>query len=448
MSGNPATARALAATAVREVMREGRSLSSVLPPLLVQAADADRPLVQELAYGVLRWRFRLDALLQDLIARPLKPKDQDVACLLRVGLYQLIHTAIPEHAAVHETVEAVRATGKTWAVPMANAVLRGYQRRRETLNAAVDAQPTARYSHPAWLVDLLRRDWPNDYEEILSANNMRPPFVLRINTQRISIVDYRRALTAAGLPHTPVMHADAALWLPDPVPVDRLPGFAEGHVSVQDAAAQLAAPLLTAARDMRVLDACAAPGGKAAHILETAPGLAELIALDIDAARAERIRDNLQRLGFSARVLVGDAAQPRHWWDGRPFDRILLDAPCSATGVIRRHPDIKSLRRAADLDELTATQAQLLDALWPLLAPGGMLLYATCSVLRGENEQQIERFLQRHGDARHRELPGSWGRPVRYGRQILPSDGAVPSEPGASMDGFYYAGLTKRLEGG
>jgi 16S rRNA (cytosine967-C5)-methyltransferase len=415
---------------------------------LVQAAVADRPLVQELAYGVLRWRFRLEALLQQLVTRPLKAKDQDLACLLLVGLYQLIYTAIPEHAAAHETVEAVRATGKAWAVPMANAVLRGYQRRREALNAIVDVRPTARYSHPAWLIDALCTDWPDDCERILTANNTRPPFVLRVNTRRIGVLDYGRALTAAGLPYTSLEHADAALWLPAPVPVDRLPGFADGLVSVQDAAAQLAPPLLNAAPGMRVLDACAAPGGKAAHILETTPELAELIALDIDAARVERISDNLQRLGLRARALVGDAAQPDDWWDGRPFDRILLDAPCSATGVIRRHPDIKSLRRAGDVDELAATQAQLLDALWPLLAPGGMLLYATCSVLRRENEQQIERFLQRHGDARDQEPAGTWGRAVGCGRQILPGDGAVPADPGASMDGFYYAVLIKHREGG
>jgi 16S rRNA (cytosine967-C5)-methyltransferase len=448
MSKDRANARSLAATAVCEVLQNGRSLSFALPPLLVQAAVADRPLIQELVYGTLRWRFRLEALLQQLVARALKAKDQDITCLLLLGLYQLAHTAVPEHAAVHETVDAVRATGKAWAVPMVNAVLRGYQRRREALDAVADARLTARYSHPAWLIDALRADWPDDWEQILAANNTRPPFVLRVNTQRIAVPDYCQALMAAGLPYRTLEHADAALWLPDPVPVDRLPGFADGQVSVQDAAAQLAAPLLNAAPGMRVLDACAAPGGKAAHILETTPELAELIALDIDAARVERISDNLQRLGLRARTLVGDAARPDAWWDGRPFDRILLDAPCSATGVIRRHPDIKSLRRAGDVDELAATQARLLDALWPLLAPGGMLLYATCSVLRRENEQQIERFMQRCDDARGEEPPGTWGRPLGRGRQILPGVGATPADPAASMDGFYYAVLIKHREGG
>ena len=448
MSKGPANARSLAASAVRSVLQNGRSLSQSLPPVLAQAAASDRPLVQELAYGVLRWRFRLDALLDQLLTRPLKAKDQDLGCLLRVGLYQLAHTEIAEHAAVHETVDAVRATGKAWAVPMANAVLRGYLRRRDALSAIIDQQPAARFAHPAWFLDAARTDWPDDWEQILTANNARPPMVLRVNTQRTTLGDYRQALIAEGLTPTRLNHADTALWLPEPVPVDRLPGFMEGAVSVQDAAAQLAAPLPNAVPGMRVLDACAAPGGKTAHILERTPGLAEVVALDVDAARAERIVENLRRLNLRAQVVVGDAVRPDDWWDGQAFERILLDAPCSATGVIRRHPDIKSLRRARDIDALAFTQAQLLGALWPLLAPGGMLLYATCSVLRRENEQQIDAFLQRHADAGQHDLQGTWGRPVRQGRQLLPGDGDASVDSSASMDGFYYAGLIKRPESG
>lgn len=449
MGTDSASARSLAAHAVRQVLQDGRSLSQVLPPLLSQAQSADRALAQELAYGVLRWRHRLESLLRPLLTRGLKPKDQDIASLLLVGAYQLTHTAIPAHAAVHATVEAVRATGKRWAVPVANAVLRAMQRRRDELETRADSEPAARYAHPEWFIEAVRADWPAEWERILCANNQRPPFALRVNTRKRSVADYRAALAAAGMEHAPLPFTEQGLMLAQPVSVETLPGFTAGEVSVQDAAAQLAAQLLDAAPGMRVLDACAAPGGKAAHILERTPELAELVALDIDAARARRIEENLQRLGLDARVVTGDAGRPGDWWDGRGFDRILLDAPCSATGVIRRHPDIKSLRRAADIAALAETQAQLLEAVWPLLAPGGMLLYATCSVLRRENEQQIGEFLQRHADARERIIDVPWGQAARHGRQILPGDaGAQRPECGGGMDGFYYALLTKRREDG
>lgn len=431
------------------VVQDGQSLSQCLPELLAQAAPIDRALVQELAYGSLRWRFRLEAQLRRLLKQPLKRKDQDIAALLLVGLYQLAYTHIPAHAAVHATVEAVRATGKRWAVALANAVLRNYQRQRAELDAAVAQRPAECHAHPDWLVERLRSDWPQDWETILIANNERPPFALRVNLRRGSVADYRAQLHAAGLAHTPLRFCDAGLCLEQPVGVERLPGFDAGFVSVQDAAAQLAAPPLDVAPGMRVLDACAAPGGKTAHILERTPQLAELVAVELDAGRARRIDENLQRLGLAAQVLIADAAQPETWWDGRFFERILLDAPCSATGVIRRHPDIKSLRRDTDIDALAAAQARLLDALWPLLAPGGMLLYATCSVLRQENEQQITAFLRRHPQAQEHVLRAEWGRALAHGRQILPGDAATDSgTQGGGMDGFYFAGLIKRREDG
>ncbi len=440
MSQDIANARTLAGAVVTQVLHDGRSLSQTLPLFLDQAASVDRGLVQELSYGVLRWRFRLEALLRQLLKQPLKQKDQDIASLLLVGLYQLAYTDIPAHAAVHATVEAVRATGKRWAVPLANAVLRAYQRQQAELGVIADRQPADRHAHPAWLVDQLRADWPDDWERILTANNQRPPFVLRVNARRNDLPAYRAALDAAKMTHTLLPVTEHGVCLEQPVAVERLPGFAAGAVSVQDAAAQLAAPLLAAQSGMRVLDACAAPGGKTAHILERTPEV-ELLAVDIDAARVRRIAENLQRLGLSAQVVVGDVAQPAQWWDGRPFQRILLDAPCSASGVIRRHPDIKSLRRASDIDTLAAAQAQLLGALWPLLEPGGLLLYATCSVLRRENEAQIAAFLARHADARESALDAVWGRPLRHGRQILPGD--VDGGAATGMDGFFYARLMK-----
>ena len=429
------------------VIRDGVSLSDCLPALLAQVQDLDRGLVQELVYGSLRWRFRLEAYLRGLLKQPLKPKDQDVAALLLIGLYQLAYTGIPAHAAVHATVEAVRATGKRWAVPLTNAVLRNYQRRHEQLGTAVVTRPDERYAHPAWLVAQLREDWPHDWEAILAANNARPPLTLRINARRVGVADYRAQLDAGGFAHHPLRHSPVGVCLEQPVSVERLPGFDAGWVSVQDAAAQLAAPLLNASAGMRVLDACAAPGGKTAHILEHTAELAELIAVDINGERAARIDDNLRRLGLTATVRIGDAAYPETWWDGRPFERILLDAPCSATGVIRRHPDIKSLRRRGDTETLAMTQARLLDALWPLVAPGGMLLYATCSVLRQENEQQIAAFLQRQPQAREQRLNVAWGRAVGHGRQILPGEAATDCcDSDLGMDGFYFAALCKGKE--
>ncbi|HEY9198673.1 MAG TPA: 16S rRNA (cytosine(967)-C(5))-methyltransferase RsmB [Gammaproteobacteria bacterium] len=444
-----ASARTLAGNAVLAVMQDGISLSQSLPEVLAQASPVDRALVQELTYGALRWRFRLEAQLGRLLKQPLKRKDQDIVALLLIGLYQLAYMNTPAHAAVHATVEAVRATGKRWAVPLANAVLRNYQRRHAELDAAVAVRPAECHAHPDWLVDQLRRDWPQDWESLLAANNARPPMTLRVNPLRGSVEDYRAQLQAAGLAHVPLRFGATGLCLEQAVSVERLPGFEAGRVSVQDAAAQLAAPLLETAPGMRVLDACAAPGGKTAHILECTPQLAELIAVDADADRARRIDENLLRLGLTARVLIGDAAQSADWWDGRPFDRILLDAPCSATGVIRRHPDIKSLRHPGDIDALAATQARLLDALWPLLAPGGMLLYATCSVLHRENEQQIAAFLQRQSQAQEQRLIAEWGRAVAHGRQILPGQAATADgNSGMGMDGFYFAALIKRSDGG
>lgn len=439
----PARLRTLAGEAVDQVIGAHRSLSLVLPEVLTRCQPADRGLVQELVYGTLRWRFRLEVLLAQLLRQPLKAKDRDIGALLLIGLYQLGYTAVAPHAAVHTTVEAVRATGKRWAVPLANAVLRGYQRRRAEVDARADANDAGRWAHPRWLIEHIRRDWPDDWERVLTANNERPPLAVRVNTRRLDREAYRHRLEAAGLAHTVLQLAPQGLVLTTSVGVEHLPGFQEGQVSVQDGAAQLAATLLDAGPGMRVLDVCAAPGGKTAHILELQPRLAELVAVDSDARRAQRIHENLARLQLDATVIVGDAGTPQAWWDGRPFDRILLDAPCSATGVIRRHPDIKSLRRASDIDALAHSQARLLAAVWPLLAPGGMLVYATCSLLRQENEEQIAVCLEHHADAEERRLDVPWGAACRHGRQLLP--GAADAE-GLGMDGFYYACLVKRPE--
>ncbi|HET7570277.1 MAG TPA: 16S rRNA (cytosine(967)-C(5))-methyltransferase RsmB [Gammaproteobacteria bacterium] len=427
--------RSLAAQVVAAVIARGTSLDEALAAAVPQlGAPADAGLLKELCFGTLRWRFRLEAPLAALVRHPLKARDADVQALLMVGLYQLVYLRVPDHAAVGETVAAAAELGKGWARGLVNATLRNFLRRRDALLAAADAVPASRYAHPDWLIERLQGDWPDDWQAILAANNARPPMTLRVNRQRTTPDAMQRELAAAGIDVTPAPPAADALTLATPVDVERLPGFAAGELSVQDAGAQFAAATLDGAPGQRVLDACAAPGGKTCHILERTPALAECVALDISAARLDRLRQNLDRLALKATVLTGDARRPDDWWDGRAFDRILLDAPCSGSGVIRRHPDIKSLRRAADIDRLTAVQAQLLAALWPLLAAGGKLVYVTCSVLRAENEATIAAFLARQADVRAVTLTG-FGRAAGAGRQILPGD--------KGMDGFYYACLEK-----
>jgi 16S rRNA (cytosine967-C5)-methyltransferase len=342
---------------------------------------------------------------------------------------------VPSHAAVAETVGAARRLHKAWAAALVNATLRGFLREREQLLAALDTDPVSALAHPAWLLDELRAAWPQQWQAIAAANNVRPPMTLRVNPRHGDAAAWRTRLTTAGHPAATVAAAPSALQLDAPCDVKILPGFATGALSVQDAAAQLAAPLLAVRPGQRVLDACAAPGGKTCHLLESQPALAELVALDRSAERLERVRENLVRLGGTARLVAADAAEVDSWWDGKPFERILLDAPCSGSGVIRRHPDIKLLRRPEDLVHLAGEQQRLLRAVWPLLAPGGRLLYATCSVLPVENERQISHFLADYEEAEELPITAEWGHPRDHGRQILPGE--------AGMDGFFYALLQR-----
>jgi 16S rRNA (cytosine967-C5)-methyltransferase len=418
-----------------QVRDKGRSLTTALPAAQAELADArDAALVQELVYGTLRWYHRLDAFLNGLLRKPLKARDADLHCLLLVGLYQLDQLALPERVAVHETVQAVCTLDKDWARGLANAVLRNFQRDRQQLEQAIAGDVAAVHAHPRWLIERLQSDWPEHWQEILAANNTRPPFCLRVNQQRMTRTEYLEVLAEQGIDASPIAETSQGICLSKPLAVTRLPGFEAGNVSVQDGAAQLAAPLLQLQPGMRVLDACAAPGGKTAHMLELETQV-DVTAIDIDAQRLDRIHENLDRLGLRAELLAGDAGRPPDWWDGRSFDRILLDAPCSASGVIRRHPDIKMLRRPADIEALVQRQAALLNALWPLLATGGMLLYCTCSVLAAENSRQIGDFLKQRKDASELPVMVACGQGCEHGRQILPGDNG--------MDGFYYACLTR-----
>jgi 16S rRNA (cytosine967-C5)-methyltransferase len=420
----------VAAAALGGVLR-GRSLDSELAAAWRAHAGLDgrsRAAVQDIAYGVLRFLPRLEALLDALLDKPLA--DERLRVLLIVALHQLEHTRAAPHAVVDHAVRTCQALGFTSAKGLVNAVLRNFLRRRTALVARVQRAEPARYCHPQWWIDKMRAQYPGEYAEVLEAGNAHPPLTLRVNRRRIEVAEYLQLLARNGIQGRPC--GGAAVWLPKALPAARLPGLNEGLVSVQDAAAQLAAPLLDLAGGMRVLDACAAPGGKTGHVLELAD--VELTALDSDAARLERVRENLARLGFAARILCGDASEPASWWDGTPFDRVLLDAPCSGSGVARRHPDIKWLRRESDIAQYAQLQARMLDALWQVLAGGGKLLYATCSVFHEENHEQVARFLERHRDARRLALPAIGNDVHARAGQLLP-DGR--------HDGFFYALLQK-----
>ena len=413
---------------------DGRSLDHVLAK--ASATDErDRALAAELSFGVCRWYRRLDALIALLLQKPFKNRDRDLHVLLLVGAYQLLYSRIPPHAAVSSVVEASRGLGKSWASKLVNGVLRRLQRERGALEQRVDADAATCFAQPDWLYQAIVSAWPAQAERILASLQGRPPMVLRVALSQIGRVDYLARLAAQGLRAQAHPTVPSALVLDNAVPVDSLPGFEQGLVSVQDAGAQLAAACLDLRQGQRVLDACAAPGGKTLGILQHVGGL-QVTALDVDTERLQRVAQNLQRGGLHADLHAGDAAQPQHTdWGALQYDRILVDAPCSATGVMRRHPDIRLLRRASDLRDLVQRQSTILSALWGLLIPGGRLVYVTCSLLPAENAQQVEAFLARHQDARAVELPTVPGTRCGEGVQLLPGID--------DTDGFYYAALQK-----
>ncbi|QVN07275.1 16S rRNA (cytosine(967)-C(5))-methyltransferase RsmB [Pseudomonas rhodesiae] len=427
--------RLAAAKALAAVLNGKASLNSSLPTQLDKVEDRDRGFTQDLAFGTARWQPRLSALAAKLLQKPFKAADADVEALLLVGLYQLLYTRVPAHAAIGETVGCADKLKKPWAKALLNAVLRRAQRESEALLAELEHDPVVRTAHPRWLQKSLKAFWPQQWEAICAANNAHPPMILRVNRRHHQRDAYLKLLSDAGLSATPCAYSVDGIVLEAATDVRSLPGFAEGWISVQDEAAQLAADLLDLAPGQRVLDACCAPGGKTCHILEVEKDLAQVVAVDLEAKRLVRVRENLARLGLSAELIAADGRDTATWWDGKPFQRILLDAPCSATGVIRRHPDIKLTRQADDIAALAALQGELLDALWPTLEVGGILLYATCSTLPTENTEVIEAFLARTSGARELDLATAVGIKQPHGRQLLAQEGG--------HDGFYYAKLIK-----
>lgn len=426
------SARLLAARALLPVLRGEATLDDALRHASDRLEGRERAFLRELAFGVCRRYTELEGLLAGLLTRPMKAADADVRALLLLGIYQLRYLRVPDHAALAETVGACHGLRKPWARGLVNAVLRGYLARREELEARLSR--AARLSHPQWLLEAIESAWPAQAAAILEAGNGTGPLSLRVNCLRGDRASWLAKASAAGFEGEPSPIVEDGVLMGRAVDVETLPGFREGEVSVQDEAAQLAAGLIAAEPGERVLDACAAPGGKACHLLEHTPGL-RLLALDSSAGRLVRVQENLQRLGLRAELREGDATQPDAWWDGVPFERILVDAPCSGTGVIRRHPDIKVLRTPAQVRESAQVQSRILDALWPLLAPGGVLLYCTCSILPEENEAVIAAFLARTPSAGEWPLDVAWGHGQGFGRQLLPGEG--------SHDGFYFARLRK-----
>lgn len=425
--------RLIATHALRRVIYQSESLSDVLSDSSIQDCD-EKALIQDICFGNLRYFEIINVILKELLTKPLKNKDKDIECLLRVGLYQLIYQRIPNHAAVNETVSVTKNLKKKWSRGLVNGVLRSFLRDQDKLLAQANQQ--TKRALPPWLLQRIKKAWVNDWQDIVIASNQKAPMTLRLNINQIDRQNYLDTLNTKDITAIPVQYSQTAIQLEQARNVYDLPEFENGLVSVQDAAAQYAGQILDCQTGMRVLDACAAPGGKTGHILETAEQL-DVTAVDNKQQRLKRVDENLQRLKQQANCICADVADTNLWWNQDPFDRILLDAPCSATGVIRRHPDIKLLRKDSDIANLQQLQQHILRSLWTLLKIGGRLLYATCSILPEENEQQIAAFLVEQKDVKVCSIEAQWGIPLQYGRQILSGQ--------QSMDGFYYA-LLEKLE--
>lgn len=425
--------RQLAAQVTTQVLLHQGSLNTQLSLIEQQCATKDCKLLYELCYGTFRFYPQLNAILNELLHQPLKKKDTDIKALALIGLYQIKHLRIPEHAALHETVNLCRAINKTWATKLINALLRRFLRERQALESRLNQQEFYLFNHPEWMLEKLKHNWTDCWQQILIANDTRAPLTLRINSQKISRNDYLQQLDPE-LEAIETVFSEHGIQLKNSTNIEELPYFQAGAFSVQDEAAQLAARLLDVKTEHSILDACAAPGGKLCHILERAVEPKRIDALEIKPNRIKRIKQNLSRLNLKAKIIQADAATDC-WWDGQYYDRILLDAPCSATGVIRRNPDVKYLCSAESINNITATQYQILTNCWSMLAQGGKLLYATCSIFPQENERLIKRFIEQQHDANLVPISATWGVDRQHGRQLFPST--------QGHDGFFYALLQK-----
>ncbi|MCP4597971.1 16S rRNA (cytosine(967)-C(5))-methyltransferase RsmB [Neptuniibacter sp.] len=425
--------RALAAQVLTPLLLNKGSLNTQFATVEKRCPEKDRGLLRELCYGTMRFYPQLNEILKLLQNRPFKYKDIDARAVALIGLYQLIHTRIPGHAAINESVEACKVLKKPGAGKLINALLRRFQREQTEIEAELAHNDSYTFNHPDWMIAKLKNNWPEHWQQILEANNQQAPLTLRVNqkaTDRQSYLTQLQPVVSAEV----TTHSEQGLRLAESVNVESLPGYNVGAFSVQDEAAQLSAELLDLHPGQRVLDACAAPGGKLCHILETEPALAVVDAIELEEKRAGRIEENLKRLRLKANLIIADASS-QTWWKGEQYDRILLDAPCSATGVIRRNPDIKYLKKGEDIHEISKLQFAILQNCWELLKPGGKLLYATCSIFPQENERLVKRFIEQSTNTQHLPIDAGWGVEREYGRQLFPQKNG--------HDGFYYALLQK-----
>ena len=418
---------------MQQLLLQKGSLSTLLEKY---KSNENKALIQALCYGLCRHHEQLVFISKSFLTKPLRKKDQDIHCLILIGVYQLLFMRMPDYALINESVATCDQLNKSWAKKLVNAVLRSVQREMTSLRSKLESKPELKHSHPTWLKSMLQKDWPDNYLEIMQNNNQQAPMTLRANRNKTSREQYQKLLNHSHLSAKPGRLVNVALILREPVLVDVLPGFVDGMVSVQDEASQLAVSLLGPQDNETILDACAAPGGKSCAILEQTSGVS-LFAVDNNASRLKRVEDNLQRIQVKASIIHMDIIEQAKLWQQQQmkFDRILLDVPCSATGVIRRHPDIKLLRQPSDINKLASQQQDMLNAVWPLLKNSSTLLYSTCSVLRAENSNQLKKFLSRTPGAKEVPIKARWGIACEYGRQLLPMSN--------SHDGFYYALLQK-----
>jgi len=431
--------RAIAAVIIETVCYRHKSLTERFSNPELQPNEDDRGFVKEICFGTIRYWIRLQAILKTLLEKPLKPEDKDVECLLCVGLYQLLFMSVPEYALVNETVTATRVLEKSWASGLVNKILRIAIDKKNN-DVLIARGITAEYSHPNWIIDKIKSAWPDHFDAILKANNQKAPLCLRVNTTKIPFDEYKKILDEHQIAYRCIPGLSHAIILENPMSVEKIPGFKNGLFSVQDACGQKVAEYLDIRSEHNILDACAAPGSKTTHILETCPAIKKLIAIDLSKNRLSKIKENIKRLqlpDINVKLIAADVCDVNAWWDGELFDRILVDAPCSATGVIRRHPDIKLLRKKTDIKNLTEQQLTILGVLWPTLNKSGKLIYTTCSIFPDENENVIELFLSSHLDAKIISITNSWGLNLKHGQQVLTGD--------LDRDGFYYAIIQKIL---
>lgn len=434
MSDNVNNIRLVAIDILSNLLTNNGSLSTQLNKHQGRINASEAPLLKEICFGVSRYFPLLNSVALHILEKPLPKKDRDIYAAILIGLYQIDYMQIPPHAAVNEIVSCIKGLNKPWAVKLVNAVLRNYLRNNAELKVALKDIPSVKDIHPKWLLKRFEKHWPKKYQQIVDANNSHPPLCLRVNLSRVSRETQKKLLTQAGIKSHFGLFSSSALYLEKPVKIQDLPGFFDGYLSVQDEAAQLSAEILQPQSGERVLDACSAPGGKTCHLLESAEGI-KLTALELEDWRLKKVQENLERLSLSAQLICTDAADLPNWWDGIYYDKILLDVPCSATGVIRRNPDIKISRKASDIEALKKIQQYLLTSVWKTLKVDGLLLYATCSLMPEENEKQVAQFLASNSNAEEVQINKTCGQDVQYGKQLFPSLG--------SHDGFYYCLIKK-----